>query len=692
MSNRLKDETSPYLIQHAHNPVDWYPWGPEALGKARAEDRPILLSIGYSACHWCHVMERESFENEAIAGLMNEHFVSIKVDREERPDLDSIYMAAVQGMTGHGGWPMTVFLTPEGVPFYGGTYFPPEDRQGMPGFPRVLLSVAAAYREQRDRILESAGRIQEFLQHQSELVAEGDLSEEILTNARALLSSQFDERNGGFDGAPKFPQPMGLELLLRVYTRLHDARALQMVEFTLDRMARGGIYDQVGGGFARYSVDATWLVPHFEKMLYDNAQLAALYLHAYQATGKLPYRRVCEETLEYVGREMTDPTGAFYSTQDADSEGEEGKFYLWTPREIGAALGTDEAGIVEMAYGVTQRGNFEGRNILFQPNSPDALAQSLGMTPEALDELLTGARRKLYEARAQRVWPGRDEKVVTSWNGLMLRAFAEAGAALGRPDFVRAAERNAELVLGSLRQDGRLLRTWRDGRAKLNGYLEDYSFYADGLLALYQATFDPRWFAAARELADTAIDLFWDPVQRKFFDTARDHELLVSRPRNVYDNATPSGTSVMTDVLLRLAAYTGNGGPADAPDGEGQRYRGYADEVLRSMAQFMERAPGSFGRLLCALDFALARPREVAVVGDPAAPDTSALLDVVRGVFRPNLVLAAGSGPDSPEAAVVPLLQDRPVRGGKATAYVCAGFVCQAPTTEPEELRRQLEG
>jgi uncharacterized protein YyaL (SSP411 family) len=550
----------------------------------------------------------------------------------------------------------------------------------MPGFPRVLLSVAQAYREKRSDIDQSAGQIREFLDRQArQQHAVEALSPRLLDAAFSGLLTQFDSRHGGFGSAPKFPQPMLLEFLLRTGLRTRDPRALSMVEITLERMARGGLYDQLGGGFHRYSVDAQWLVPHFEKMLYDNSQLAALYLHAFQVTDNPAYRRVVEETLDYVLREMTAPEGGFYSTQDADSEGEEGKFFVWTPDEVREVLGEDDARIAMAYYQITPGGNFEGHTILWAPRPDDEVAAALGIALDDLHATLDRARPKLFAARERRVKPGRDDKVLTSWNGLMLRAFAEAAAALGRDDYHRAAEANAEFVLGTLRREGRLLRTYKDGRAHLNAFLEDYSFYADGLLALYQATLDPRWYREARALADAMLDLFWDPAEQTFFDTARDHEQLVSRPRDVYDNATPSGTSVAADVLLRLASL------ADQP-----RYREHAEQVLRSLGEAAARVPTGFGRLLSALDFALATSQEVAIVGDPGAPDTAALLSVVRERYRPNTVLALTTGPGDALAAELPLLADRPRRDGQATAYVCEHYACQMPTTDPEELRRQL--
>ncbi len=678
MTNRLIDETSPYLLQHAHNPVDWYAWGQEALDRAKAEDKPILLSIGYSACHWCHVMERESFENEEIAALMNRYFVSIKVDREERPDLDSIYMSATQAMTQHGGWPMTVFLTPDGTPYYAGTYFPPTDRGGMPGFAKVVESLGEAYQNEREHVLENASRIRTYLQQQSAPHGErGEISESVLAQAVTSLKQGFDWTNGGFRGAPKFPQPMNLETLLRSWRRTGDDDALHMVEHTLHKMIRGGIHDQLGGGFHRYSVDAKWLVPHFEKMLYDNAQIARLLLETYQATGKSIYQRSAIAILDYVRREMTDPSGGFYSSQDADSEGEEGKFFVWTPAEVQAVVGRADASVVCRYLDVTQSGNFEGKNILNVPEEPEVVAEALSMTVEQLEAVIARARARLFEAREKRIKPGRDDKVLTSWNGLMLHAFALAARMFGRGDFQMVAETNGRFLLNELRRDGRLLRTWKDGRAQLNAYLEDYAFLADGLLALHEATLDPSWLIEARGLADAMLDLFWVSGEG-FYDTARDHEQLVARPRDVFDNATPSGTSVATEVLLRLSVLTGD-----------SRYAQRAQEVLESMATLMTRAPGGFGRLLAALDFQQAPPRELAIIGRLDSTDTRQLLDVASGPYEPNLVLAGCEEGDR-RARAYPVLADRTLRDGQAAAYLCEHYVCKAPVTSPDELAALL--
>jgi len=680
MPNRLAAETSPYLLQHQDNPVDWYPWGEEALQRARDDDRPILLSIGYSACHWCHVMEHESFENPEIAALMNEQFVSIKVDREERPDLDGIYMDAVQTMTGQGGWPMTVFLTPDGKPFYGGTYYPPEDRQGRPGFPKILRAIAEAYREQRAELEQGATELQAHLSRISTVeIPPDELSEQTLDAALAQLSQNYDTRHGGFGGAPKFPQPMALDFALRSYKRTGDLQTLDIVSHTLDEMSAGGIYDHLGGGFSRYSVDDRWLVPHFEKMLYDNAQLARLYLAAWQATGNAHYRQITEQTLDYIRREMTAPEGGFYSTQDADSEGEEGRFYVWTPTEIRDVLGAEDAAVFNQYYHVTEGGNFEGRNILSVPRAVDVVATVTAKEPGEVMEIVTRCRDALYVAREMRVHPGRDEKVLTAWNGLMLRAFADAAPALGRADYLETAIQNAEFVLSKLKQDGRLLRTYKDGQAKLNGYLEDYAFYADGLLALYEATFDLRWLQEARALADTMLERFWAPDLPGFYDTSTDHEQLFNRPRSLYDNAIPSGNSVACEALLRLGALY-----ADV------RYQEVAASVLARMAPVMAEHPTAFGRLLCAADFLVTTPLEVAIIGDPQADDARSLLSEVYSRYVPNRVLAAA--PEGTEASdEVALLTRRPQVQGRATAYVCHRYVCQPPVTHSQDLIEQLE-
>jgi len=681
MANRLANETSPYLLQHKDNPVDWYPWGEEALRRAREEDKPVLLSVGYSACHWCHVMERESFEDDETARMMNEHFVNVKVDREERPDIDSIYMAAVQALTRHGGWPMTVFLTPEGAPFYGGTYFPPVPSRGMPSFQQLLLSIADAYENHREEVLQSAQSVRDYLQASTAAVMpEAEAAgTELLDRAAGALLSQLDRRFGGFGGAPKFPQAMNLEVLLRHYHRTGGRSALDGVELTCRQMAQGGIYDQLGGGFSRYSVDEYWLVPHFEKMLYDNALLSRLYLETYQATGDAFYRRIAEETLDYILRDMTSEEGGFYSAEDADSEGEEGKFYVWSPEELEAVLDPDEASLAARYWDVTGRGNFEGKNILHVARPPEVVAGEFGISTDELSARIAGIRAKLFAVREERVRPGRDEKILAAWNGLMLRSFALAARVTGREDYREAAVKNATFILEKLKENGRIHRSYKDGRARFNGYLEDYAMVADGFIALYEATFETSWLVEADALMEAVSELFWDEEKRVFYDTPADHEELVTRPREVYDNAAPSGTSVATEVLLELALFL------DRND-----YRQRAEDVLEELAGGMEKVPGGFGRLLCALDFSASEPREVAVVGDPQAPDTKVLLEAIYSRYLPNKVVA-GRCPDDEEAGgLIPLLAQRPAREGMATAYVCVQYACQPPTTEPEELSRQL--
>ncbi len=681
MANRLINETSPYLLQHAHNPVDWYPWGAEALRRAKAEDKPILLSVGYSACHWCHVMERESFEDAATAALMNNFFINIKVDREERPDIDTIYMAAVQAMTRRGGWPMTVFLTPEGAPFYGGTYFPPEPRHGLPSFQQVLTSVAEAYRERRDEVLQSAEQLSTHLNEMMQLeIPQVTIGTRLLHQAAQQQMSQFDQRFGGYGAAPKFPQVMALELVLRHWRRTGDESALQQVEHTLRSMAKGGIYDQLGGGFARYSVDAYWLVPHFEKMLYDNALLARIYTEVYQATGDAFYRQIAEETIDYVLRDMTSAQGGFFAAEDADSEGEEGRFYVWTPAQIRATLSADDAEIAMRYWDVTERGNFEGQNILNVPRPLEVVAQEFNLHPETLQERLERIRSQLLAARGQRVRPGRDEKILATWNGLMLRALAFAARVFDRADYRQAAVRNAEFLLHNLSRDGQLYRSFKDGKVTARAFLEDYANLADGLLALYEATFDLRWITAARDLADTITSAFWDAERRTFYDTAADHEQLVTRPRDIYDNATPAGNSVAVDVLLRLGLLL------ERPD-----YGQYAQTVLEDLSGGMAQLPGAFGRLLAALDFALAEPREVAIIGQPDAADTQALAQAVFTPYVPNKVVAGSAPNNSAASTLIPLLAERPLRDGKATAYVCIRHACQAPTNDPAEVQAQLQ-
>jgi uncharacterized protein YyaL (SSP411 family) len=658
------------LLQHRDNPVDWYPWGEEALSRARAEDRPILLSVGYSACHWCHVMERESFEDAETASYMNEHFVNVKVDREERPDVDALYMEAVQAISGQGGWPMTVFLDPEGVPFYGGTYFPPDEGRGMPSFRMVMEAVVDAFENKRDEILERAPEMRARLGAigQIEPVA-GRPQAAMLEEAVERLLMAADAERGGFGGAPKFPPASALELLL--------ARGEhEQVERTLDAMMAGGIYDQIGGGFARYSVDAAWQVPHFEKMLYDNALLARAYLHGWQALGHERHRRICEETLDWALREMRGPEGGFYSALDADSEGEEGRFYVWTPDEIRDVLSPqagDQANCINFStqqieklmqfYGVSEGGNFEGRSILHLAGGADA------SQPEALGEM----RAALYEVRSKRTWPGLDDKRLTAWNALTIAALAEAGAVLERNDYLDAARACADFIWDDLRDaGGNLLRTYKDGRAHLNAYLEDHAYLLEALLALYEATFEPQWFERADSLADTMIARFGDAERGGFFSTSDDHESLIARRKEIGDHPIPSGNSSAAMGLLRLAALTGERG-----------YEQRAESVFRLFAKPAGSHPESFAHLLRAIDFHLSPTKEVALIGD----DPAELATTVRTKFRPHLVLAGGpEGSDTP-----PLLADRPMIEDRPTAYVCESFTCKQPVTEAGALLDLLQ-
>ena len=681
-TNRLINETSPYLLQHAHNPVDWYPWGSEALERSRQEDKPILLSIGYSACHWCHVMERESFEDPGIADLMNQNFVCIKVDREERPDIDAIYMSAVQMITGHGGWPLTVFLRPDLKPFYGGTYFPPSDRHGMPGFSRLLLAVSDSYHNRKAEVSTSAEGITDELRKMNRFRQSSEmLTTEILDRALAGLTRSFDESNGGFGSAPKFPPSMNLMFLLRQHKRTGSTVALEMVELTLDKMAAGGIYDQLGGGFHRYSVDSHWLVPHFEKMLYDNALLTRIYLYCYQATRKPRYRQVAEETLEYVMRDMTNPLGGFYSSEDADSEGEEGKFYTWTPAEIIEILGEENGRLLADYFGVTEGGNFEGgQSILTSPwESLEAFAATRNISPEEARSAINRGRKDLFHAREKRVRPGRDEKTLAAWNGLMLTAFAEAANILDRDDYRQVAVRNGEFLLNNMIRDGRLRRTYRDGQARLDAYLEDYAFIVEALLALYEATFDTDYFDRARQLAGTMVDLFSDESEPGFYFTSSEHEELITRVKEFYDNAIPAGNSTAALALLKLSLMTGE--PAlQAP----------ALGILRMMQQSMTRMPSGFGYLLCSLDLYLSEPKEVALVGDPGSHEVRLFLNEVYSRYLPNKVIASSKEGDSSAAESIGLLRGKSAIDGRPTAYVCRNYVCLAPVTTPEELAVQL--
>ena len=681
-TNRLINETSPYLLQHAHNPVDWYPWSEEALAQAEQQDKPILLSIGYAACHWCHVMEHESFENEQIAAIMNEYFINIKVDREERPDLDEIYMNAVQMLTGQGGWPMTMFLTPDLKPFYGGTYFPPDNRYGRPGFPRVLLGVAEAYRERRDAVGEQAEQIIGNLNQLAAMEGHGhQLTTDMLDRAYQDYLSRFDHHEGGFGSAPKFPPSMGLSLLLRHWHRTGNANALNMVEVTLEKMARGGMYDQLGGGFHRYSVDERWLVPHFEKMLYDNALLSVTYLEAYQATGKAFYRQVVTETLDYVLAEMYDAEkGGFYSTQDADSEGVEGKFFVWELDEVEGLLGEEKAKIFCEFYDITEPGNFEHKNILHVQTPAELFAKKLSMDLGELEDILAEGKRKLFEVREERIKPGLDDKILTSWNGLMIRSMAMGYQILGDERYREAAEKSAKFILSELSQDdGLLLRTHRAGKSHLNAYLEDYSYFVAGLINLYEATFAVEWLKEAERLNQIMIEQFWDETKGSFFFTSKNHETLIVRSKTGYDGATPAGVSMAIHNLLRLDKLL------NRPD-----FREKVETTLDVYYHQIEHSPSGSAQMLCELDFLLSTPKEIAIAGYWENEDTQAALAAVHNRYVPNKVIAlAGDGEDVSD--LVPLLEGKTRVDGKATIYVCENYTCQAPTTDVEELAELLQ-
>jgi uncharacterized protein YyaL (SSP411 family) len=673
--NRLANETSPYLLQHANNPVDWYPWGPEALERARREDRPILLSIGYAACHWCHVMEHESFENEGIARLMNERFVNIKVDREERPDIDSIYMQAVQAMTGQGGWPMTMFLTPNGEPFFGGTYFPPTDRHGIPGFPRLLEAISVSWTNDRARVMEAGAQLREmYATGARALSGTGDVSPETFERAFRGMSGQFDERNAGFGSAPKFPPSMGLEFLVAHWARSGTTRALEIAHRTFSAMSAGGIYDQVGGGLHRYSVDAEWLVPHFEKMLYDNALFVRVGVHLWQATGDANIRRVVEQTVAWLEREMTSPEGGFYSSQDADSEGHEGRFYVWSLEEFERLLGADAA-VARAAWSVTPGGNFEGANILHVPNEPGAVAARLGLTKVEVEQALDRSREVLYAARAQRVWPARDDKVLAGWNGLMLRALVEAARVFDSERAGRLALRNADFLRRTLVRDGRALRSFRDGRTQAVGFLEDQASLALAFLDVFSLTGEAEWLDLSRVMTEQAIARFHDAGSGLFFDTPDDHETLITRPRDITDNALPAGHSLMAELLLRLAVID------DRSD-----LRVLAEPMVHGLADAMSQYPAGFGHLLGVADLLVHGAVEVVITGDASSGGRRDLVAALGRRFVPSLVWATATAEGAADNALTRGKWDD--RG--PTAYVCRRYVCSAPTSDPEALVEQL--
>ncbi len=668
--NRLIHEKSPYLLQHAYNPVDWYPWGEEALARAKREDRPIFLSIGYSTCYWCHVMEQESFENPQIAQLMNAHFVSVKVDREERPDIDALYMAAVQAMSGAGGWPMSVFLTPEGKPFWGGTYFPPEDRWGRPGFATVLDRIADVWKTKRQEILESSQGITEAIQAATQPGTTVPLTAETLESAVRQFTQQFDERFGGFGPAPKFPRPHSLSFLLRAWQRTRDPRVLEMVQRTLEAMADGGIHDQLGGGFHRYSTDERWLVPHFEKMLYDQALLARAYLEAYQVTGKDLYAEVARGIFEYVLRDMHDPQGGFYAAEDAGEVGKEGEFYVWTPQEIEQVLGAEDAKLFNRVYGVTPEGNFEHHTTILSIAAPREGAAG------------AEARAKLLAARGRRARPHRDDKILTDWNGLMIGALALGGRVLDEPRYLDAAAGAARFLLDHSRQGEQLLHRYREGEAAIPAFLDDYAFFSWGLLELYEATGDPLWLARAKQLADQMVRHQWDEAGGGFSVSGARNERLIAKTKELYDGALPSGNSVAALVLVRLAQVTMD-----------KTLHGYAERLFQTFSSQAQQLPSAFPQFLIALDGWLGPSQEIVIAGDPAKPDTQDMLRLVRQRFLPRAVLilhpAAARAKDI--EALVPFVKEQRPLEGRATAYVCQGYACNLPTSDLNQLTALLD-
>ncbi len=678
-TNRLIHETSPYLLQHAHNPVDWYPWGEEALNRAKKEDKPILLSIGYSSCHWCHVMEKESFENEATAQIMNERFVNIKVDREERPDLDEIYMNAVQVMTGGGGWPMTVFLTPDLIPFHAGTYFPPEDQRGMPGFPKILAVVSDYYKRNRGEVRKIEAQVKQALHQIAELVpSQETLDERLLSKAFDVLRGQFDSTNGGFGKAPKFPGSMTLSFLLRYWKKVGSKEALEMVECTLEKMANGGIYDHLGGGFHRYSVDDRWLIPHFEKMLYDNALLSRTYFEAYQVTRKERYRQVAEETLDYVLREMKSPGGGFYSTQDADSEGEEGKFYVWTRDQIKEVLGKEKGTPFCAYYGVTPQGNFEGGTSVLNPSSTlEKLSELYGIPIPDLRGLLEEGRKRLFAEREKRVKPSRDEKVLTSWNGLMISSFVDGFKVTGNEQYRNAAKESVHFILQEMRKDGDLMRVFHQGKCQVKAYSEDYAFFVEALMDLYEATFEIEWLKEADELNRKMIDQFWDEVKGGFFFTGRENESLIARSKSPYDNAIPSPNSVAVFNLVRLGYLTGE-----------ESLKKKAEQILQLFYNFLAEHPAGFAHMLSSLSFYVG-PEEIGIIGSRKDPKTKSMLKEIFLSYLPNKILCLRDPQEPIEGNWFPFLLGREVAEGP-TAFVCKGFTCLPPVKDEKELRKLL--
>jgi uncharacterized protein YyaL (SSP411 family) len=683
--NRLVHETSPYLQQHARNPVDWYPWGPEALETAVRLDRPIFLSIGYSACHWCHVMEHESFENEAIAELMNHHFISVKVDREERPDLDQIYMSAVTALTGRGGWPMSVFLTPKLEPFYGGTYWPPSSRMGMPGFRDILTQIHAAWANRRAEVERGARELTDAVVEMGRTTAEQQpLNESLLRTAQSTLLRAADRAHGGFGAAPKFPHPMDLRLLLRTAKRFNTPEALEVVQLTLDKMAAGGIYDHLGGGFHRYSTDARWLAPHFEKMLYDNALLSTAYLEAFQKTHEPRYAGVVRETLNYVLREMTDAEGGFYSTQDADSEGEEGKFFVWTEAEVESVLGSEKSRVFSYCYDVTPQGNWEEKNILNRVKTHAQAARMLGIPEAELTEILADCRRQLFAVREKRVHPGRDDKILAGWNGLMISAMAQAGSVLTEPRFTAAAARAADFVLTRMRgSDGQLFHTFKDGTARLNAYLDDYACLIEALVEVYQANFDAKYLDAALELAKDMLGRFADEQGGGFFFTPHDHEPLIARNKDLHDNATPSGNGTAAGALLKLAQLCGRSDLEQS-----------AQRTLEMLSGEIARVSMAAGQALSVLDNLLGPAYEFVIVEGRSGHDSGQVLRMVYDRFVPAKVIVRrpyDAHDSTLPACVRPLLEGKRAIDGQMTLYVCERGLCQAPVSGLPAIEARLQ-
>jgi uncharacterized protein YyaL (SSP411 family) len=677
-TNRLIHETSPYLLQHAHNPVDWYPWGPEALKASKDLDRPIMLSIGYSACHWCHVMERESFEDEAIGQILNENFVSIKVDREERPDLDEIYMQATLIMNhGHGGWPMTVFLTPDQQPFFAGTYFPPDSRYGRPGFGELLGRIAYLWKEKKGDLEQDAQRLTGMLSDRTHEQGEQAVGDAAIVALANQLVGEFDSTYGGFGSAPKFPPSVNLQLLLRIQKRTRDPMTLEIVQKTLDGMARGGMYDHIGGGFARYSTDERWLVPHFEKMLYDNALLIKAYLEGYQVTADPYYRQVATQTLDYVLREMTSPEGGFYSATDADSEGEEGKFFVWNPRQVEEVLGAEEAKKWCAYYDITLRGNWEGKSIPNTPRSSEEVARELSITPEALIQSLEKARPLMYAARAKRVPPGLDDKVLTAWNGLMISAMAEGHRVLGDKRYLEGGERAARFLLSTLSTSGgRLLRTYRAGKAHLNAYLEDYAYVASALIDLHEAGGGRQFLLEANRLVEILLSEFVD-ADGAFFTTGTDHEALIVRHRSGTDGAIPNGSSVAAFALARLSVHLDKNTLADA-----------ATRAIRARGQMIAQHPRAFGMALLVVDFLRDGPLEIVLVGEPGAADTEEMWRAIGTPFVPSRIITHRR-PGEAETGE-PLTAGKGALSGRATVYICRNYACQQPLTDPKDVLKAL--